>query len=177
MEVSSSSIYCQGRPDFSWIPSKFRLPATASNRVEGRTINFAAATAVFPALANSITFNLVVTALYIPSISVTGIGGSGLPCVVEAVEVISTVLFTVSVVTTVTLVGSVVGFDVKAGTLFSGPRRLGTLFVVVYSCSHWIEGKLIRPFLYFDYFLPWEVNCVSPEYVSFRSFLASAKSS
>jgi hypothetical protein len=79
---------------------------------------------------------LVVTALYIPSISVTGIGGSGLPCVVEAVEVISTVLFTVSVVTTVTLVGSVVGFDVKAGTLFSGPRRLGTLFVVVYSCSH-----------------------------------------
>jgi hypothetical protein len=47
---------------------------------------FGAAAAVFPALADSITFNSVLTALFIPSISVTGIGGSGLPCVVEAVE-------------------------------------------------------------------------------------------
>jgi hypothetical protein len=136
--VSSSSIYCPGRPDFSWIPSKFCLPATASNRVEGCPINFAAAAAaaVFPASDDSITFYSVLTTLSIPSIYEAGIGGSGLPCVVEAVEVISTVLFSVFVVTAVTLGGR---FWFESQYTFSRPRRLETPFAVI---SSWLFSPL-----------------------------------
>jgi hypothetical protein len=67
---------------------------------------------VFSASADSITFNSVATGLYIPSIPVTGVGGRGLPCVVEAVEVISSVSSTVSVVTAVMLGGFMAGVDV-----------------------------------------------------------------
>jgi hypothetical protein len=73
--------------------------------------------AYFLASAGSTTFVLVSTDFSITSIPVTGVGGSSLPWVVEAVEVISDVLCVVSVVTAVTLDGSMAGVDVKAGTL------------------------------------------------------------
>jgi hypothetical protein len=64
-----------------------------------------AASDVFSASNDCITFTSVSTGLSSPSIPVTGVGGRGLPCVVVVVEVISSVSASVSVVTTVTLGG------------------------------------------------------------------------
>jgi hypothetical protein len=84
------------------------------------------ALAVFSASADCITFRSLGTSLSIPPISVTGVGCRGLSCVVDAVEVISSVSSTVYVVTAVKLGGFMAGVDVTDGPTCStvGPQPL-----------------------------------------------------
>jgi hypothetical protein len=115
-----------------------------------------AASAVFSASADCITFTSVSTGLSIPSIPVTGVGGRGLPCVVGVVEVISSVSSTVSVVIAVTLGGFMAGVDVTNGADWFDCRPLASLSV--------------SPFWQFP---PSGGNCLSSECGSFCFFLSS----